>query len=88
MEPSSIPQDDLIDVMEMTHKIEAHILATIKGNSRNLSMSALMSGCINSMLVQCDTLDEVLFYRDLFVQILDGSIRSIHIKPPENPAHS
>ena len=82
MEPPSIPQDDLIDVMEMTQKIEGYIYATIKGNDRNLSMSALMSASINSMLGQCSTLSEVLFYRNLFVQILDESIRSIHIKPP------
>ena len=83
MDSYFIPQDDLMDVMEMTQKIEAHILATIKGNDRNLSMSAIMSACINAMLVQCNTLDEVLFFRNLFVQILDGSIRSINIKPAE-----
>jgi hypothetical protein len=83
MDSYFIPQDDLMDVMEMTQKIEAHILATIKGNDRNLSMSAIMSACINTMLVQCNTLDEVLFFRNLFVQILDGSIRSINIKPAE-----
>lgn len=82
MEPPSIPQDDLIDVMEMTEKIESHILSVIKGNDRNLSMSALMSACINSMLLQCSTLEEILFYRNLFVQILDVSIKSIKLKPP------
>jgi len=82
----SVPHDDLLDVMEMTQKIEASILNTIKGQDRNLGMSALMSACINATLIQCLTMDEVLFYRNLFVTILDGSIRSIEIKPPENPA--
>lgn len=82
MDAHSIPHDDLLDVMEMTQKIEAHILETIKGHDRNLSMSALMSGCINAVLIQCTTLDDVMFYRNLFVEILDNTIRTIHIKPP------
>jgi hypothetical protein len=85
MDSYSIPRDDLLDVMEMTQKIEAYISAIIKGNDRNLSMSALMSASINSMIGQCHTWDEVLFFRNLFVQILDGTIRSIQIKPPEKP---
>jgi len=69
--------------MEMTQKIESYIAHVIKGNHRDLSMSALMSACINAMLVQCKTLEEVLFYRALFIQILESSIRSTQIKPPE-----
>ena len=83
MDGYSIPHDDVIDVMEMSQKIEAHIHATVKGNDRNLGMSAIMSSCINAMLIQCKTLDEVLYFRNLFVQIIDGSIRSINIKPAE-----
>ena len=81
MEISPIPQDDLMDVMEMTNKIESYIANVLKDNDRNLAMSALMSACINSMLFQCKTLDEVVFYRNLFMQILDNLIRTIQIKP-------
>ena len=81
MEIPPIPQDDLMDVMEMTNKIESYIANVLKDNDRNLAMSALMSACINSMLCQCKTLDEVVFYRNLFMQILDNLIRTIQIKP-------
>lgn len=80
MELPHIPRDDLMDVMEMTNKIESYISGVLKDNDRNLAMSALMRASINSMLSQCKTLNEVMFYRNLFMQILDSSIRSIQIK--------
>lgn len=88
MELPHIPQDDLMDVMEMTNKMEGYITHVLKDNERNLAMSALMSATINCMLGQCSTLDEVVFYRNLFMQILDSSIRTIQIKPPERPPSS
>jgi hypothetical protein len=88
MELPHIPQDDLMDVLEMTNKIEAYIHQVLKDNERNLALSALMSSCINCMLGQCHTLDEVVFYRNLFVQILDNSIRTIRIQGPEKPPSS
>lgn len=81
-----IPQDDLMDVMEMTNKIETYIANVLKDNDKNLAMSALMSACINSMLVQCKTLDELVFYRNLFTQILDSFIRFIRIERGEKPS--
>lgn len=80
MEPHKIPQDDLLDVMEMTQKMESFIAKTIKGNELSLGMSALFSASINSIVGQCKTLDEVMFYRNVFMQIFDSSIRSINIK--------
>jgi hypothetical protein len=82
----SIPQDDLMDVMEMTQKIENYICKTLKGNEHKLAMSALMSSSVNCMLGQCKNLDEVIFYRNLFMQILDTSIRCIQVKGPESPS--
>ena len=86
MEFPHIPRDDLTDVMEMTSKIECYIANVLKDNDRQLAMSALMSSTINSMLGLCRTLEEVMFYRNLFVQILDCSIRTIEIKKPEPPS--
>lgn len=80
MTQPAIPQDDLIDVMEMTQKLESHISHILKENDITLAMSALMSASINCMLGQCKTLDEVVFYRNIFMQIFDSSIRNIKIK--------
>lgn len=80
MEPPAVPQDDLLDVMEMTQKLEAYISQILKENDLTLAMSALMSASINCTLAQCRTLDEVMFYRNIFMQIFDSSIRQIKLK--------
>lgn len=76
----SVPQDDLLDVMEMTNKLENYIGKILKENELTLAMSALMSASINCTLSQCKTLDEVMFYRNIFMEIFDSSIRSIQLK--------
>jgi hypothetical protein len=83
MEKAPISQDDLTDVMEMTQKLEHHISFILKENEMTLAMSALMSATINCILDQCQTLDEVIFYRNIFLEIFDTSIRSIKIKEKE-----
>lgn len=85
MKTPHIPPDDLMDVMEITNKIEKYISRVLKDNNRNVAMSALMSATINSMISQCKTLNEVIMYRNLFIEILDSSIQTIEIKNPEPP---
>lgn len=80
MDMFALPQDDLLDVMEMTQKLERYILKTLGENDLPLAMSALMSAVVNSTLSQCTTLDEVIFYRTVFMQVFDSSIRSLEIK--------
>lgn len=84
MEIPNVSQDDLIDVMEMANKIEESIYDILEGNSERLAISALMSATINIMLGQCTTLDEVAFYRNIYMQMLDNSIRAIKIKKPKS----
>ncbi len=86
MELPHIPQDDLMDVMEMTSKIESYILNVLKDNDHNLSMSALMGASVNTMLDKCNTLSEVMFYRNLFVQLIDLSIITIEWEKPDLPS--
>jgi hypothetical protein len=38
-----IPQDDVVDVIEMTDKIETYMNTILAGNTLRLSMSALIS---------------------------------------------
>ena len=86
MEPSDIPQDDLLDVIEMTDKIEGYISKVIKGNERHLAVSALLTASINCMLSQCETVEEIVICGTIFMQILDSSIRAIQIKEKEKPS--
>ena len=80
MEMPDVPQDDLLDVMEMTQKLEAYMLHVLRDNDMILSVSALMSATINCLLGQCKTLEEVMFYRNVMIQLFDTSIKSIKIK--------
>lgn len=80
MDGPMVPQDDLLDVMEMTQKLENYISKVLKENDLTLAMSALMSASINCTIAQCTTLSEVMFYRNIFAQIFDASIRSIRLK--------
>ena len=80
-----IPKDDLMDIIEMTDKIEVFINTLLEENQVNLGMSALMGASINCMLAQCETLEEILMCRNTFVRILDDCIRNIQIKGPEKP---
>lgn len=91
MELPEIPQDDFMDVMEMTNTIEAFVINILRENDRDLAMSAMMSATVNGMISQCQTLDEVMFYRNLFIQILNISIQTIQIEnlePPPPPSSS
>jgi hypothetical protein len=80
VEKPAIPLDDLQDVMEMTQKIETQISLILAENDLTLSMSALMSATINCMLAQCKSIEQVIFYRNIFMQILDASIKNIKIE--------
>lgn len=46
----TVPHDDLLDVMEMTQKIESQIGYILKDVETSLAMSALMSATINCLL--------------------------------------
>lgn len=80
MNKSTVPQDDIDDVKEMTDALEKYMFHVLKDNEPRLSMSALMSATLNSILDQCSSIDEVVFYRNIFVAIFDATIQTIRIK--------
>jgi hypothetical protein len=80
MEMPNVPPDDLLDVLEMTKRLELHMGTVLNENDLTLAMSALMSATINCVISQCKTLEEVMIYRQLFFQFFDASIRSIKIQ--------
>lgn len=85
MEEPQISQDDLIDILEMTQDIEQLISGVLRDNDLNVALSALMSATINCLLAQCSTLEQAVFYRNIFVKMFDSSIKSIQIKGREKP---
>lgn len=78
--PPSISQDDLMDVMEMTDALEKHMSDILDGNQNSLALSALMSASINCMMSHCKTLNEIILFRNIFIQTMDTAISGIQIK--------
>ena len=78
-----VPQDDLTDVLEMTHKIEAYNLNLMKDNDDHIAMSALIGGSINSMIARCKNPEQVMFYGNVFIQLLIKTIESVLVKEAE-----
>lgn len=80
-----VPQDDIVDVIELATKIENHVNDILMENDMNLAMSALISATINCTLSQCKSLDEVVFYKDIFMKLFDDSIRQVKLKLSQKP---
>ena len=76
MKMPTISQDDVTDVVELTNKIEDAIDEILEGQNKNIALSALIGACINSMLSQCTSSDQILFYRNVFIEIYDNTIDS------------
>lgn len=75
-----ISQDDLLDVMEMAESLESHMFKILKDNQIDLALSALMSSTINYIIDRGQNLDEVIFYRNIFVEMFDSSIELMKSK--------
>jgi hypothetical protein len=74
MRKYQVSPDDVQDVREMTKKLQKCICEIIKGNTKNLGLSALMNASVNLILYQCDDKEEAIYYRDAFFQLFDGAI--------------
>jgi len=74
MELQHIPEDDIIDVIEMSEKIQSSTYDILNDMDIDLAMVTLMTAATNCILTQCDDLEEFVFYRNIFVQILDNII--------------
>ena len=84
-EKPQIANDDLLDVMEMTQKLEESISLHLDDMNADLAISSLISATINCICAQCNKVDEVIFFRNIFLQVFDGHIRAIKIKPDQQP---
>lgn len=86
MERPQVSHDDLTDVVEMTTKIEGYINGLVKDVEPNIAVSSIIGSCINSLLLQCESVEQAVFFRTILLQLLDVSIRNLLIEKPENPS--
>lgn len=77
MRRKEISPDDIQDVTEMTKKLEDAISKILADNEMDLAFSALVSATVNCMIGQCQTMEEVLFYKRIFIKLLNNSISQI-----------
>ncbi len=76
MNPNEVCMDDIQDVAQMSAKIEFLIGETLKEQDIDIAISSLMSAFINILLSQSHTLEEFLYFREVFNILCDSSIDS------------
>jgi len=75
MENQEIPIDDMQDIIELGEEIESKINEILEENDIEISMSALICSTINTIVNQCETKEEMKFYKKCFNEIF-----AMHIK--------
>lgn len=78
-----ISHDDVMDILEMTSKLESCMNDILREIRMDLALSALMSASINCIIFQCSTLSEIENYRNIFMKIFDVSIKTIQMEEPD-----
>lgn len=77
MNRPSIPNDDITDVMEMTEKLETCFFEILKGNDKNLAMSALIAATLNITISECGNIERLIMFRNYFLKVFDKAIKDI-----------
>lgn len=73
-------KDDLLDVMELTSKLQHQIANVLNDNLMYLSMPALIASTINCMISQCESVDQAKSYRDLFINLFEEALKDSPLK--------
>lgn len=75
-----IPRDDVQDIVDVMNKIDPYVKELIQEDGFRAVFSALLNTCINCMLSQARTLEEIELYRNGMVRAIDHAIKAIRIK--------
>lgn len=85
MDTPYIPEDDFIDVMELTDKIQDAVCDILQDTDQNVAISALMSASANCIIAQCTTVQDAIIFKKIFISILDNSIKTLKIHNSKKP---
>jgi len=80
METPNVSNDDILDVSEMMDKLTVAIDRITSGNEKYLSLSAIMSSMINTIIQKSDTLYELQQFRDVFLCAFDDAVNHMKLK--------
>jgi hypothetical protein len=75
-----VPQDDLLDVMELTQKLQHQISIVLEDTVLYLSMPALVAATIKCMLHQCESVEKARFYKDLYIYLFEEALKDSDLK--------
>lgn len=79
-----LPQDDLLDVIEMVDKIENFVDTVLQGNDKNLAVSAIISAAINLLIKCSSSITEVKYLRSLLDFTFKDYIRELEKEQKKN----
>lgn len=82
---TQIPQDDFMDVLEITKDLQKYMDNISLENGRNIAMTAIINSTINSIFNNSGEIKDVIFYRNVLVELLDSSIKEVQDKTKKNP---
>ena len=80
MDLDPIPNDDVMDVSELTQKIQNAVSNILQDNEVDVAISALISSFVNEVIFQCDNVSEILFYQAIIQEMFISRIKSIRLK--------
>lgn len=73
----SVSQDDITDIRELSCKIQNFISDTLTDVNLSIGMVAVMNATTTCIFDQCETMKEILFYRDQWREAMDEFIQFI-----------
>jgi hypothetical protein len=79
MEMHKVSRDDLLDVEELTVKLQESISAVLADQVLYLSMPALIGATIRCILSQCETVEQAVFYKDVFLHLFEAVIKQRNV---------
>lgn len=77
MNQSPVPNDDLMDVVELTKKLEVVFDEILEGNQYDLAISALINVFMRCVAGHAENFDEFLSYRLVFTRMFDSFAEAI-----------
>ena len=75
MDQRQISQDDFMDVLEINKELEKYMDNISIENDRNISMTAIINATISSIFNNSRSITDVIFYRNVFVSLIDNQIK-------------
>lgn len=75
MDDMQTSKDDLDDVQQLSGMLRSEINRILDDNDTDIATSSIITAMINSLLSYCDTVGQIMFYRDIINALFIKAIR-------------